>query len=38
MMLDEISLRFLIIEISRADDTGMKTVIKFWHDRAIIFK
>ena len=29
MMLDEISLRFLIIEISRADDTGMKKVIKF---------
>ena len=29
MMLDEISLRFLIIEISRADDTWMKKVIKF---------
>ena len=29
MMLDEISLRFLIIEISRADDTGTKNVIRF---------
>ena len=28
MMLDKISLRFLIIEISRADDMWMKKVIK----------